>query len=77
METRISQWGNSQGIRIPKSFLDAIGVSINDKVDISQNDNIIMIKKHHKKTLEELFEGYEGNYDCDFCWDDPVGKEIL
>lgn len=34
MQTKIQKWGNSQGIRLPKSVLDFIGLSVNDKIAI-------------------------------------------
>jgi antitoxin component of MazEF toxin-antitoxin module len=41
----LSTWGNSQGIRIPKTFLKDIHVSENDPVDIILSDEKIIIKK--------------------------------
>ena len=30
MLTRVKKWGNSQGVRIPKAFLDNLGISDDD-----------------------------------------------
>lgn len=31
MQATIQKWGNSQGIRIPKAFLEALGIRENDR----------------------------------------------
>ena len=31
MQATIQKWGNSQGIRIPKAFLDALNMAENDE----------------------------------------------
>ena len=32
MQTTIKKWGNSQGIRIPKAFLESLDMKENDNV---------------------------------------------
>ena len=79
METRLQKWGNSDGIRIPSSFLKMLDLKTNDKVDLSYEDNKIIITKPKRRriTLEERFAEFNGNNSCkDFAWDDPKGKEI-
>ncbi len=82
MYTTIQKWGNSQGIRIPKALLDSLLLKENDPVEIiSENDSIVIKKatrnRRAKKSLEERFEGYTGNYEC-AEWDTgkPVGGEV-
>ncbi len=79
MEARLQKWGNSDGIRIPSSFLKSLDLKTNDKVDLRyENDEIIISKpKRVKISLEERFENYNGeNLAKDFTWDEPKGKEI-
>jgi len=80
MQGTISQWGNGKAVRIPKKYLDFLGLEENDAVEISLSENTIMIKptEHKPKSLKELFQGYEGDYKCTE-WDTgvPVGREIL
>ncbi|MBO8159726.1 AbrB/MazE/SpoVT family DNA-binding domain-containing protein [Thermosyntropha sp.] len=78
MFTHIQKWGNSQGIRLPKSILQAVGLKENDKVEIKIKDGglfILPAKKH--KTLEERIAESQGNYKCSE-WDTgrPEGNEI-
>ncbi len=75
----ISKWGNSQGIRIPKKYLDQLGLKIGEKVDIKIEDGKIVIiplknKRKPKIDINHLFkEDYEENKE--FEWG-QVGKEI-
>ena len=78
MEARLQKWGNSAGIRIPKSILNSLNIKINDILDIEQNDEkiIISISKKKKISLEERFKNYNGkNLSKDFSWDERKGKE--
>lgn len=80
MQVTIQKWENSQGIRIPKAFLDTVGMSENDCVELERmNDNIIIKKADHttKVTLDEIFAGYDGDYEAEpFDWGKPIGKEV-
>lgn len=80
MQTTIQKWGNSQGLRIPKAFLDALGMMENDVVELSRVDDTIVITKVKEKkevTLEDIFKDYDGECAAEeFDWGAPVGKEV-
>ena len=86
MQTTIVKWGNSQGIRIPKTFLQSIQIAENDPVDVTLENGKIIIKKsnamEHKTTKERLLDFYGEDYkqksvpQKEIDWGDPVGKEI-
>lgn len=80
MRATIQKWGNSQGIRIPKAFLEALGMRENDLVELSRVDNNILIskvKKEQELTLEDIFQDYDGAYKAEkFDWGSPSGKEV-
>jgi len=80
MNAIIQKWGNSQGIRIPKSILETALFKPNDTVDIIAEDNKIIIKKVvHKKhiTLEERLKDFNGEYTFEEVdWGKPMGNEI-
>lgn len=78
METVIKKWGNSNGIRIPNSILKSLNLKTNDKVELQdQDDKIIISKKKNKISLAEKFDNYNGtNLAKDYTWDSPKGKEI-
>ena len=63
MYATIQKWGNSQGIRIPKSLLEALGIRENDRVELVQEQDTITIKKADAvphKTLEERLIAFYG-----------------
>ena len=80
MQATIQKWGNSQGIRIPKAFLDALGMVENDLVELNRvEDNIVItkVKKEKEITLEDIFKDYDGEYKAEeFDWGSSVGKEV-
>lgn len=52
----------------------------NDLVELSRVDDNIVIKKVKKETeltLDDIFEGYEGEDAAEeYDWGSPVGKEV-
>jgi antitoxin MazE len=86
MQTTIVKWGNSQGIRIPKAFLQNVQISENDIVDLTIEKDRIVIKKRavekHKTTKERILNFYGADFDKkhtpqkEIDWGKPAGKEI-
>ena len=79
MDARLQKWGNSDGVRIPKAFLQSLNLKTNDKIIIEQVDDKIVISKSTKDkiSLKELFDEYHGkNMAKEFEWDDARGREI-
>ncbi|MHB1394431.1 MAG: AbrB/MazE/SpoVT family DNA-binding domain-containing protein [Clostridia bacterium] len=80
MLAKVKKWGNSQGIRIPKHILERASIREGDIVEISADEDKIIIfpqKKSLKKyTIGSLFEGYSGEHGAkEVEWGPPVGKE--
>ena len=77
MLTTVSKWGNSLGIRIPKSILNASGIKEMDDVTVSVRDNQIIITKAIPTSIKELFSGYqETERQEEIDWGEPKGEEI-
>ncbi|MDR1460493.1 MAG: AbrB/MazE/SpoVT family DNA-binding domain-containing protein [Campylobacteraceae bacterium] len=86
MTTTIVKWGNSQGIRLPKAFLQNIDISENDMVDVLVENEAIVIKKvygkKHRTTKERLTDFYGQSIKNiakkqeEIDWGKAVGKEI-
>jgi antitoxin MazE len=80
MHTTIVKWGNSQGIRLPKTLLDIVGLSDNDSVEIIAKDKMLIIKPAKERlTIDKLFEGWDGEFPEPYDWgelDAPAGREI-
>jgi antitoxin MazE len=87
MQATIQKWGNSQGIRIPKAFLDALGMMENDTVELSRVDNNIVVTKVEQKKYKNLSERLETFYgkpidniyvesETEISTGNPVGGEV-
>lgn len=78
-QVAVRPWGNSQGIRIPKNILEKLGISTSDSLQLSvENDAIVLRKAFKHKSFEERVAEYNGEISiCDFDWGEPVGKELL
>ena len=80
MISEIKKWGNSLAIRIPKSFAKEIAVKEGSRVDISIDENKIVIEpavKPEKYELKDLLsEVKESNIHKEYLKYSPHGKEI-
>ena len=86
MQTTIVKWGNSQGIRLPKTLLESVDLTNNDIVDVTTENGNIIIRKSEKKRvripLSERLKDWDGKpyelTDEDREWLDmkPVGEEV-
>lgn len=79
MLARVQKWGNSQGIRLPKSILETAHLSPNEDVELKVVNGLIVIEPVNKhKTLKDRLKNYDGDYQCSE-WDTgkPVGREVL
>lgn len=79
MQVQVKAWGNSQGVRIPKEILRDAGISLNETLDITVSNGVIMLEKTFKhKTLEERAAEYGGQLklDGEYDWGEPVGREV-
>lgn len=66
MHTTIQKWGNSNGIRIPKTILEMTALGENDKVELMvQDGNIIIIPAKKHISLAERIAEYEEKYICE------------
>ena len=56
MQTKIQRWGNSLGLRIPRSFAEEAGVEAGSQVDISVRDGDLVVRAAKRRTyrLSEL-----------------------
>ena len=79
MQAQVKTWGNSQGIMISKDILQKANIGIDDVLDVSISDGMIMlIKPFRHKTLEERAAEFGGKLDLDgeFDWGMQVGREV-
>ena len=79
MRTKIVKWGNSLGLRIPKSFAEEVRVAEGSVVDLSMEDGNLIIKvtKTDEMDLEDLLDGITAeNIHGEIDTGDAAGGEI-
>jgi len=81
MIAKVAKWGNSLGVRIPKSLLEVIGLSDNDSVELIAKDKMLIIKPARERlTLEKVFQDWTGESPEPYDWgelDAPKGREMI
>jgi antitoxin MazE len=78
MLTKVQKWGNSLGLRIPKSFAEEAAVEEGSTVDLSVADGELRIRpvRSRKYELKELLsEVCEENIHTEVTTGDPQGRE--
>jgi len=78
MLTRIQKWGNSLGLRIPRSFAADVEVEAGSTVDIRVENGDLVIRpvRRRQYVLSELLEGVNsGNLHEEISTGHPVGRE--
>ena len=77
MKTKIKKWGNSLAVRIPKSLADEMALDEGSFVDLSLNDNELIIRPAEKRyNLRELVRRInKSNRQEEVDLGEPVGRE--
>lgn len=78
---KLSKWGNSKAVRLPKGILKKVGITpTDDEVSVNvTSDSIIIKAKKEEKLLDKLFENYDNKKEYPFEIVDKggaVGKEL-
>ena len=79
MTATISNWGNSQGIRLSKKIIKNMSLAIGDKVNILvENHKIIIepVKEKKEFDINDLVSKIPSNYIAQEEIVDQVGKEV-
>ncbi len=78
MQTKIQKWGNSLGLRIPKSFAEQAGVEAGSEVDLSVKDGelIVRARRFPRYDLKQLLQTVTAkNVHGEIETGEPVGRE--
>ncbi len=78
MLTKVQKWGNSLGLRIPKSFAEEASVKEGSTVDLSVKDGQIVVRavRQRKYELRELLAGVSAeNLHGEISTGAPRGRE--
>jgi antitoxin MazE len=80
MITRVQKWGNSLGVRLPKSAALEVGVRAGCEVDVTASDGSIVVRprKTARPRLRELLAAIKPANIHSEAWSDaPRGRELL
>ncbi len=80
METNIQKWGNSLGVRLPKSITDKQSLKEGSRVLVTETKTGIAIEVVKKKrtTLDELLKNFDRKTQHGLVeWGPDVGEEVL
>lgn len=78
MQTKIQKWGNSLGLRIPKSFAEQAGVEAGSDVDLSVEDGDLIVRPRRspRYELKDLLQAVTTkNVHKEVETGEPVGRE--
>ena len=80
MSVKISRWGNSAAIRLPKEVLEQAGLREGESVDFKTSDGVVELRKR-RPTIEELFAEARKQGPLEpgeaVDWGPDVGAEVL
>jgi antitoxin MazE len=76
--TQVSRWGNSLGVRLPKSVAREARVDAGDTVQVSVDDGAIVIRPSRPRySLDELVGRITArNRHTETDWGGPAGHEV-
>jgi antitoxin MazE len=79
MTAKISKWGNSQGLRMPKDVMESLHLNVGDDVNIIVLDGKVILEPIKKDILNydlnELVSKIPSDYKASEEFDTIVGKE--
>lgn len=79
VQLKVTKWGNSLGLRVPKDVAARAGLTEGARVDIEGFDDgrIVITPSRRRYTIEELVAGMtpEGSEFMEDDW--PMGEELI
>jgi antitoxin MazE len=80
MRAKVQKWGNSQGVRVPKTVLEQARIAVGDEVEISVSKGRIVVKRstpvRGRYQLKDLLERIPVDYRAEETdWGTPIGRE--
>lgn len=76
--TQVAKWGNSLGLRLPKSVARDAQIAEGDTVDVSVDNGVIVIRPSRPRyVLDELVRRITPrNRHSESDWGPPLGHEV-
>jgi antitoxin MazE len=79
VQLRISKWGNSLGLRVPRDIAARAGLTEGARVDIEgyEDGRIVITPARRRFTIEELVAGMTPENEHALEDDGPIGDELI
>lgn len=78
MRARLSKWGNSLAVRLPKSAVDVLRVREGDAVELAiEGDTMVMRSARPRYRLDELVDAITPDNRPEAIEFPPAGEELL
>jgi len=79
VQLRITKWGNSLGLRVPREIAARAGLGEGARVEIEgyADGRIVVTPSRRRFTLEELLAGMSPEREHPLEDDGPIGEEML
>jgi antitoxin MazE len=79
VQLRVSKWGNSLGLRVPREVAARAGLREGTRVEIEgfADGRIVITPSRRRFTLEELLAGMTPGREHPLEDDGPAGEELL
>jgi antitoxin MazE len=78
MDTRLTKWGNSLAVRIPRPAVEKAGLHEGDRLDLSVGEDgcVVLRPAKRKPTLSDLLAGItDQNRHAEADFGGPAGRE--
>ena len=78
MKARIGTWGRSAAVRLPKPYLEALGLKPGDAVELTLEEGKLTVAARSRPSLEQLVEQMKSQEPPEpVDWGPDVGAEII
>ncbi len=79
IQLRVTKWGNSLGLRVPREVAARAGLTEGARVDIEgfEDGRIVVTRSRRRFTIEELVAGMTPENEHPLEDDGPVGDELI
>ena len=78
MRARVSKWGNSLAIRLPKAAVESLRVHAGEAVEMAIEGDVLIIRSANPRyRLEDLVAGITQDNQPGTIEFPPVGEELL
>lgn len=80
MQTKVQKWGNSLGVRIPRSLVEEVGLAAGTEVSLSARDGELVLKPSVPSRLrlaDLLADVTSDNIQASIDTGDAVGSEAF